>query len=66
MQRFVNVTAATAALCLLAAEPVSGYAKYVALIPNGDNVPDSTNIGHLDPAGETGLNDFGTAFGAAG
>lgn len=45
---------------------VWGYAKYMALIPNGDNVPDTVNVGHLDPAGQTGLNDFGKAFATAG
>jgi hypothetical protein len=56
-----------ATLALMAApSSVEGYAKYVKLIPNGANVPDSPNIGHLDAAGETGLSDFGTAFGAAG
>jgi hypothetical protein len=43
-----------------------GYYKYVALIPNGGNVPDSPNIGHLSEDGTTGLNDFGDAFATAG
>ncbi|KAG7398015.1 hypothetical protein PHYBOEH_011847 [Phytophthora boehmeriae] len=55
-----------AATLVLGLPAVHGYAKYVALLPNGDNVPDSPNIGHLDPAGETGVNDFGTAFASAG
>ncbi|EEY67364.1 uncharacterized protein PITG_04381 [Phytophthora infestans T30-4] len=45
---------------------VQGYAKYVKLVPNGGNVPDNSNIGHLDPAGETGLSKFGEAFSTAG
>lgn len=54
----------TAAAATLA--PADAYYKYVALIPNGGNVPDSPNIGHLDEAGETGVNDFGAAFAKAG
>ncbi|CAH0516120.1 unnamed protein product [Peronospora belbahrii] len=41
---------------------IDGYPKYVELIPNGGDVPDVPNIGHLDPAGETGLSTFGEAF----
>ncbi|KAG6611980.1 uncharacterized protein IUM83_17502 [Phytophthora cinnamomi] len=51
---------------VVAPAAVQGYAKYVKLIPNGGNVPDSPNIGHLDPAGQTGLSDFGKAFSKAG
>ncbi|GMF44876.1 unnamed protein product [Phytophthora fragariaefolia] len=58
---------ATLMVGLLAApSAVQGYAKYVKLIPNGGNVPDTPNVGHLDPAGETGVNDFGQAFAKAG
>ncbi|RLN60555.1 hypothetical protein BBJ29_007687 [Phytophthora kernoviae] len=55
-----------AATLVLGLPAVHGYAKYIALIPNGDNVPDTSNVGHLDPAGETGVNDFGKAFATAG
>ncbi|OWZ24716.1 hypothetical protein PHMEG_000150 [Phytophthora megakarya] len=57
---------ATLALGLLVPSTVEGYAKYVKLIPNGGDVPDNTNIGHLDAAGETGLSLFGKAFSTAG
>ncbi|KAL4166362.1 hypothetical protein KRP22_013624 [Phytophthora ramorum] len=61
-----SVAATVAVGLLLAPSTVEGYAKYVKLIPNGGDVPDSPNIGHLDAAGNTGLSDFGTAFSKAG
>ncbi|GMF10744.1 unnamed protein product [Phytophthora lilii] len=61
-----SVVAALAVALVATPSSVEGYAKYVKLIPNGGNVPDSPNIGHLDPAGETGLSDFGEAFSKAG
>ncbi|ETL47530.1 hypothetical protein L916_02742 [Phytophthora nicotianae] len=64
MVRSVVVTLVVAVI--VAPSTVEGYAKYVKLVPNGGNVPDNSNIGHLDPAGETGLSDFGEAFSTAG
>ncbi|KAF1779792.1 hypothetical protein GQ600_20639 [Phytophthora cactorum] len=54
-----SVVVALAVALTAAPSTVQGYAKYVKLVPNGGNVPDNSNIGHLDPAGETGLSDFG-------
>ncbi|POM78416.1 hypothetical protein PHPALM_4053 [Phytophthora palmivora] len=62
--RFVVATLAVG--LMVSPSTVQGYAKYVKLIPNGGNVPDNSNIGHLDAAGETGLSDFGKAFSTAG
>lgn len=53
-------------LAVLVPSTVTGYAKYSELVPNGGNVPGNENIGHLDPAGETGLSTFGEAFSKAG
>ncbi|EGZ08004.1 hypothetical protein PHYSODRAFT_526962 [Phytophthora sojae] len=61
-----SVVAALAVSFVVAPAAVQGYAKYVKLIPNGGNVPDTPNVGHLDAAGETGVNDFGEAFAKAG
>ncbi|KAG6955845.1 hypothetical protein JG688_00011693 [Phytophthora aleatoria] len=61
-----SVVVALAVALTAAPSTVQGYAKYVKLVPNGGNVPDNSNIGHLDPAGETGLSDFGKAFSTAG
>lgn len=44
----------------------SAYKSYVALIPNAGNIDGYPAIGHPDAAGEEGVNDFGTAFAAAG
>ncbi|KAE8880421.1 hypothetical protein PF005_g18238 [Phytophthora fragariae] len=60
------VVAALAVIFVVAPAAVQGYAKYVKLIPNGGNVPDAPNVGHLDAAGETGLSTFGEAFSKAG
>lgn len=62
MVRTVSMTVAI----LVAPSMVQAYAKYVELVPNGGNVPDTPNIGHLDPAGETGVSVFGQAFSTAG
>ncbi|KAG1696842.1 hypothetical protein DVH05_017752 [Phytophthora capsici] len=61
-----SVVATLAVGLITVPSTVQGYAKYVKLVPNGGNVPDNSNIGHLDPAGETGLSDFGKAFSTAG
>ncbi|KAL3659154.1 hypothetical protein V7S43_015733 [Phytophthora oleae] len=61
-----SVVATMAAGLMVAPSTVQGYAKYVKLVPNGGNVPDNSNIGHLDAAGQTGLSDFGSAFSTAG
>ncbi|KAK1942509.1 Temptin [Phytophthora citrophthora] len=61
-----SVVATLAVGLMVAPSTVQGYAKYVKLVPNGGNVPDNSNIGHLDPAGETGVSDFGKAFATAG
>lgn len=62
----MRTTSALLAVAALGAPLAEGYYKYVALIPNGGNVPDSPNIGHLTEDGTTGLNDFGDAFETAG
>ncbi|CAI5736009.1 unnamed protein product [Peronospora destructor] len=50
---------------MVAPSIIESYHSYVALIPNGGEVPDTPNLGHLDPAGETGLSGFGEAFSKA-
>ncbi|CEG40468.1 uncharacterized protein PHALS_10665 [Plasmopara halstedii] len=45
---------------------VQSYAKYAELAPNNAQVPGNPNVGHLDPAGETGTSPFGDAFSKAG
>lgn len=54
--------ALAAALAVALTPSADAYASYVKLIPNGGNVPDSPNIGHLSADGTTGLNDFGEAY----
>lgn len=47
-------------------QSAAAYKSYVALIPNAGNIDGYPAIGHPDAAGEEGVNDFGTAFEAAG
>lgn len=57
------IAAAAVALALSASTPsVDAYGKYVKLLPNGGDIPDTPNCGHIDPAGQEGVNDFGKAF----
>ncbi|CAH0485905.1 unnamed protein product [Peronospora farinosa] len=50
---------------MVAPSTIESYPSYVSLIPNGGEVPDTPNLGHLDPAGETGMSVFGEAFSKA-
>lgn len=59
-------TLVIAALVTLGASQVDAYAKYLKLLPNGGDIPDTDNVGHVDAAGQEGVNDFGKAFKAAG
>jgi hypothetical protein len=61
MPRIVTAAAAVGAV-LLSMPTVDAYAKYAAVLPNGMDVPGSANIGHLDPAGASGINDFGKGW----
>ncbi|GLE06096.1 hypothetical protein PINS_up015307 [Pythium insidiosum] len=38
---------------------VEGFSKFALQLPNGDAVPDAPAIGHPDPKGTQGLNEFG-------
>lgn len=61
----VVTTASLLSLGVLVRE-AQAYKSYVALIPNAGNIAGYPAIGHPDSAGEEGVNDFGTAFSAAG
>ncbi|GMF17811.1 unnamed protein product [Phytophthora lilii] len=54
------------ALVATAAAVVSARPTYVALIPNGANVPGVEALGHINPAGGGANNDFGLDFASAG
>ncbi|GMF40581.1 unnamed protein product [Phytophthora lilii] len=63
MKVFVVVTIALAAFCASEAEASK---KYVKMLPNGGNVPNTPAIGHADGTGdEDATNAFGDAFAAA-
>ncbi|ETP39598.1 hypothetical protein F442_12940 [Phytophthora nicotianae P10297] len=59
---------ATLSLALVAttALVVNARPTYVALLPNGDNVPGVAALGHINPAGGGANNDFGLDFASAG
>ncbi|ETI41747.1 hypothetical protein F443_13045 [Phytophthora nicotianae P1569] len=59
---------ATFSLALVAttALVVNARPTYVALLPNGDNVPGVAALGHINPAGGGANNDFGLDFASAG
>lgn len=67
MRCFLTLAMASATIlsCSLVQE-AEAYAKYVALLPNGDNISGYPAIGHPDSAGADGVNTFGEAFKAAG
>ncbi|KAG3109963.1 hypothetical protein PI124_g15337 [Phytophthora idaei] len=54
------------ALVATAAAVVNARPTYVALLPNGDNVPGVAALGHVNPAGGGANNDFGLDFASAG
>ncbi|KAG2774078.1 hypothetical protein JG687_00009174 [Phytophthora cactorum] len=54
------------ALVATAAAVVNARPTYVALLPNGDNVPGVAALGHVNPAGGGANNDFGHDFASAG
>jgi hypothetical protein len=41
---------------------ISAHPQYVAMLPNGANVPGVKAIGHVDPAGGGARNAFGEQF----
>ncbi|KAJ0395009.1 hypothetical protein ATCC90586_003659 [Pythium insidiosum] len=53
-----SAVAAAIAACT-ATGRVEGFAKFALQLPNGDAVPDAPAIGHPDPKGIQGLNEFG-------
>ncbi|KAF1325612.1 hypothetical protein FI667_g9059, partial [Globisporangium splendens] len=61
-----TVLAALVALSASSLTQVDAYGKYIKLLPNGGDIPDNTNIGHLNAAGTAGVSVFGKAFKAAG
>lgn len=61
----VHVTLSSAAIAAFATV-VSAHPEYVALLPNGDNVPNVPALGHVNVEGGGARNDFGKAFYSAG
>ncbi|EQC29656.1 hypothetical protein SDRG_12660 [Saprolegnia diclina VS20] len=45
---------------------VNGRSQYVARLPNGENIPGVSAIGHVNPSGGGARNAFGSDFGANG
>ncbi|KAG6574761.1 Calcium-activated potassium channel subunit alpha-1 [Phytophthora cinnamomi] len=65
----ISVTQITTALALVAmlASETEASKKFVKMLPNGGNVPDTPAIGHSDGTGKSAAtNAFGDAFAAAG
>jgi hypothetical protein len=60
------VLVALVALSASSLPQVNAYGKYIKLLPNGGDIPDNDNIGHLNAAGTAGVSVFGKAFKAAG
>ncbi|GMF47578.1 unnamed protein product [Phytophthora fragariaefolia] len=60
----VRLAEAIAALSFLPAfmDPVLGFGKFVAMVPNGDNVAGVTAIGHVNVDGGGPRNAFGKDF----
>ncbi|EEY58915.1 uncharacterized protein PITG_22951 [Phytophthora infestans T30-4] len=53
------------ALVATTARVVNARPTYVALLPNGDNVPGVAALGHVNPAGGGANNAFGLDFASA-
>ncbi|KAG2783155.1 hypothetical protein PC129_g14144 [Phytophthora cactorum] len=61
----LKLTKSAAVLSLLSAsvfENVNGYPKYVARLPNGENVKGVAALGHVNVAGGGDRNEFGENF----
>uniref|UniRef100_H3GNK3 Temptin Cys/Cys disulfide domain-containing protein n=1 Tax=Phytophthora ramorum TaxID=164328 RepID=H3GNK3_PHYRM len=59
-------TTLSIALMATVAAVVSARPAYVALLPNGANVPGVKALGHVNPAGGGANNEFGLDFASAG